>query len=47
MVDGINDIDKRMLKLKIAKLLNPKLIQDDPIFKFIQVHENEEDQSAS
>ena len=32
VVDGINTRDKYMLKLTIAKLLNPELIQDDPIF---------------
>ena len=37
-----------MLRLATEKLLNLKLIWDNPIcFKFMQVHENEEDQAAS
>ena len=35
MVDGVNAIYGRRLKLATAKLLNPELIQDEPIF---QVH---------
>ena len=31
----------------MAKLLNTKLIQDEPIFKFTQVNENEEYQAVS
>ena len=34
-----------MLKLAMEKLLNPKIIRDDPFFKFMQVHEDEEDQA--
>ena len=35
VADGLNDRDKLILKLSMAKLLNPELIQDEPIF---QVH---------
>ena len=35
VVDVINDMDKRMLKLGMVKLFNTELIRDDPIF---QVH---------
>ena len=42
VVDGRGDRYKWMLKLSVAKLLNSKLIRDEPIFfKFMQVHENE------
>ena len=44
---GLNAIDKRMVKLAIANILNTKIIQDYPIFKFMQVHENKEDQAVS
>ena len=48
MVDGLNSRDKRMLKLETEKQLKPRLIQYDPnVFKFMQVHENEEDQYVS
>ena len=44
VVDGLNTRNKLMLKLETEDLLNPELISDDPdIFKFMQVHENEED----
>ena len=37
-----------MFVLAMAKLLNTELIWDDPIvFKFIQIHENEEYQAVS
>ena len=40
LVDGMNNIDKWMIKLEMANLLNPWLVLDDPIcFKFIQVYE--------
>ena len=41
--DGLNAIEKQMLKLAMVKLLNPESIRDDlNIFKFMQVHKNEE-----
>ena len=47
VVDGLNARNKCITKLEMPKLLNPKFIQDDSIiFKFMQVHENEEDQSV-
>ena len=33
VIDGLNARIKQMLKLAIIKLLNTKLIRDDPIFK--------------
>ena len=37
-----------MLKVDIENLLNPEFIGDDPnVFKFMQVHENEEQQDVS
>ena len=37
-----------MFKLAMAHLKNPELIQDESIFfKFIQVHENKEDQAVT
>ena len=48
MVDVLNARDNWMLKLAMKKLLNTELFPDDPNFsKFMQVHENEENQSVS
>ena len=48
MVDGLNARDKRILKLSMENILNTELIRYDSIFfKFMQVHENEEDQDVS
>ena len=47
VVGCLNSRYKLMLKLEMEKLLNPELIRDDPFFKFMQVYENEEDQSVS
>ena len=43
----MNARNKLMLKVAMENLLNTKLIQDGPnIFKFMQVHENEEKQDV-
>ena len=47
VADGQKDIDKWMVKLEMENLLNPELIQDDPFFKFIRAHKNEEYQAVS
>ena len=38
VVGSHNSRDKQMHNLAMAKLLNTKLILDDPIFKLMQVH---------
>ena len=44
----MNARDKQMHKFEMAKLLNIKLIRDDPKhFKLMQIHENEEDKAVS
>ena len=44
----MNDRDKLILKLAMAKLLNTRLIPDDPkITKFMQFHGNEENEYVS
>ena len=47
MVDGLNSRFKWVLKLVMGNLLNLIPIRDEPlVFKFMQVHENEEYQSV-
>ena len=46
VVDSLNAIHRQMLKLAMENILIPELIWDNSIFfKFMQVHENEEDQA--
>ena len=48
VVGGMNARDKRMLKSAMENIWITKLVRYDPkLFKFMQIHEYEEDQALS